>query len=180
MILKVARLGHPIVRGGSQALTHAELAEPRTQDFIDGMIETMREYAGVGLAATQVHAARRIAVIEVRGDHPRYPEAPAIPLTVLVNPEIVERSPEMAEDWEGCLSVPDLRGLVPRHRGLRVRALDREGGRLDFAAEGFFARVIQHEVDHLEGAVYLDRMNDLKTLSFLTEFGRYWAKENSG
>src|SRR4030095_2777714 len=96
--------------------------------------------------------------------------------TVLVNPKITPLSEEMEEDWEGCLSIPDLRGRVPRYKAIRVQALDRDGGELDFIADGFHARVIQHEVDHLNGKVYLDRMRDFSTLTFLQEFARYWLQ----
>jgi peptide deformylase len=143
------------------------------QKFIDDMIETMKEYDGVGLAADQVFESNQVAVLEV-ADNPRYPNKPAIPLTVLVNPEIMPLSEEMEEDWEGCLSIPDLRGLVPRFKTIRVQALDRNGSALDFVAKDFHARVIQHEFDHLNGKVYLDRMRDLMTLTFLQEFTRYW------
>jgi peptide deformylase len=143
------------------------------QKFIDDMIETMKEYDGVGLAADQVHESKQIAVLEV-ADNPRYPEKPRVPLTVLVNPTITPLSEDMEEDWEGCLSIPDLRGMVPRYKSVRVQALDRQGKQIDFVADEFHARVIQHEFDHLTGKVYLDRMRDFSTLTFLQEFARYW------
>jgi peptide deformylase len=142
------------------------------QKFIDDMIETMKEYDGVGLAADQVHESKQVAVLEV-ADNPRYPNKPQVPLTVLINPKITPLSNETEEDWEGCLSIPDLRGKVPRYRRIRVEARDRNGNPLDFIANDFHARVIQHEYDHLNGKVYLDRMRDLSTLSFLQEFARY-------
>ena len=142
---------------------------------IDDMIETMKEYEGVGLAADQVHESKQIAVLEV-ADNPRYPQKPRVPLTVLVNPKITPLSEDMEEDWEGCLSVPDLRGLVPRYKSIHVQAWDRDGNELDFVADDFHARVIQHEFDHLNGKVYLDRMRDFSTLTFLQEFARYWMR----
>ena len=172
-VLLVARLGHPIVRSPAASLDPAQIVSEPVQRLIDQMAATMRAYDGVGIAGTQVHAALRIALIEVRGAQPRYPRAPEIPLTVLINPEIVERSAETVEDWEGCLSVPGLRGLVPRARALKVRALDRSGEPVELEVEDFFARVVQHECDHLEGKVYLDRMADLRTLSFQEEFLKY-------
>jgi peptide deformylase len=172
-ILKVARLGHPVLRRVTEPLSSGELQLPSCQKFIDDMVETMKEYDGVGLAADQVHASKQIAVLEV-ADNPRYPEKPKVPLTVLVNPKITPLTEEMEEDWEGCLSIPDLRGTVPRYKSIRVQALDRSGKELDFIANDFHARVIQHEWDHLNGKVYLDRMRDLSTLAFLTEFARYW------
>ena len=173
-ILKVSRLGHPVLRRVTQPLSPEQLRAAPTQTLIDDMIATMKEYDGVGLAADQVHESVQIAVLEV-ADNPRYPDKPRVPLTVLVNPRVTLLDEEMEEDWEGCLSVPDLRGRVPRYKNIRVQALDRDGNELDFVAKDFHARVIQHESDHLNGKVYLDRMGDLSTLTFLQEFARYWV-----
>lgn len=172
-ILKVARLGHPILRRVADPLPPEAIRAPETQRFIDDMIETMRDYDGVGLAGPQVHVSRQIAVIEVQSS-PRYPEAPAVPLTVLINPVLAPLGEETIEDWEGCLSIPDLRGRVPRHAAVRVEALGRQGEPIELIAKEFFARVLQHEWDHLQGRVYLDRMPDLGTLSHLREWTRYW------
>jgi peptide deformylase len=172
-ILKVTRLGHPVLRKVTEVISVTELQTPAMQKFIDDMVETMKEYDGVGLAADQVHESKQVAVLEV-ADNPRYPQKPKVPLTVLVNPQITPLSDEMEDDWEGCLSIPDLRGRVPRYKSIRVQALDRNGTKLDFVADDFHARVIQHEFDHLNGKVYLDRMRDLTTLTFLQEFSRYW------
>jgi peptide deformylase len=174
-ILKVTRLGHPVLRKVTEVISSAELQTPAMQKFIDDMVETMKEYDGVGLAADQVHESKQVAVLEV-ADNPRYPQKPKVPLTVLVNPQITPLSDEMEDDWEGCLSIPDLRGRVPRYKTIRVQALDRNGTKLDFVADDFHARVIQHEFDHLNGKVYLDRMRDLATLTFLQEFSRYWLR----
>lgn len=174
-ILKVSRLGHPVLRGVTAPLTAEELQSAEIQKLIDDMIETMREYDGVGLAANQVHESKQIAVLEV-ADNPRYPQKSRVPLAVLVNPKITPLAEETEEDWEGCLSIPDLRGKVPRYRSIRVQALARDGTELDFTANDFHARVIQHEWDHLNGKVYLDRMRDLLSLAFLAEFGRFWLR----
>lgn len=171
-ILKVARLGHPVLRKVTGDFSKKELLSAPVQKLIDDMIETMKEYDGVGLAADQVHVSKQLAVLEV-ADNPRYPAKPPVPLTVLVNPRIEPLTEESEEDWEGCLSIPDLRGRVPRFKRIRVRAWDRAGRELDFTAEDFHARVIQHEFDHLNGSVYLDRMRDLTSLAFLQEFARY-------
>ena len=176
MILKVARIGHPVVRRPARDLTRDELRSPDLQRLVDDMVDTMHEYDGVGLAAPQVHLELRMAVIEVPGSDDRAREA--VPLTVLINPRVTPLGEETAEGWEGCLSVPDLRGLVPRFTRLRLEALDRQGKPYALEARDFFARVIQHECDHLDGRVYLDRMRDMQTLSFLHEFERFAEHES--
>ena len=175
-ILKVARMGHPVLRARARELEVAELTQPSIQKLIDDMIDTMHEYHGVGLAAPQVHEGLRIfvAAINPGEDEPLPPES--VPM-VFVNPVITPADPDMYEDWEGCLSVPDLRGRVPRAQSVKVRALDRSGGRIDIASRDFPARVIQHETDHLDGVLFLDRMRTFGTLSFLDEYQRYWTKE---
>ena len=172
-ILKVARLGHPALRKVALPVPPHEIPSPDLQRFIDDLIETMREYNGAGLAATQVHILKQIAAIEVLGN-PRYPDAPDIPLMVLINPVVTFLTDEMEEGWEGCLSIPDMRGMVPRYTALRLQAYDRTGAKMDLVAKDFFARVIQHETDHLNGLVYLDRMKDFSTLTHLAEWSKYW------
>ena len=172
-ILKVARLGHPVLRRQALPVPVGEIRSTETQRLIDDMVETMREYSGAGLAAPQVHALKQICVIEVN-ENPRYPDAPIIPLTVLINPVLTPMTEEMEEGWEGCLSVPDLRGKVPRYTSVRLDAYDREGRRIEGEAKEFFARVIQHETDHLHGILYLDRMRDLSTLTHLVEWNKHW------
>lgn len=174
-ILKVARLGNPVLRRPAPEVLPEAVGQADFQRFIDDMVVTMREYQGVGLAAVQVHESMQVAVLEV-ADNARYPGKDAVPLSVLINPEIVRLGDETEDDWEGCLSIPEIRGRVPRYKRLRVTALDRDGNALDFVAEGFHARVIQHEVDHLRGHVYMDRMPDLTTLTYLTELARYWTR----
>ena len=142
-ILKVARLGHPVLRQLAAPVPLGRIRSAETQRLIDDMIETMREYNGAGLAAPQVHVLQQICVIEVHGN-PRYPDAPAIPLTVLINPVVTALTEETEDGWEGCLSVPDMRGIVPRATSVRLEALDREGNHVDVVAKEFFARVIQH------------------------------------
>jgi peptide deformylase len=174
-ILKVARLGHPVIRTPSQAVPKETIASPKIQQFIDDMVDTMREYDGVGLAAPQVHVAAQIAVVEVQ-DNRRYPGEGPVPLTVLINPKILGASKKQITDWEGCLSVNDFRGRVPRAESLEVEAYNRKGEKVTLHAQGFFARVIQHECDHLAAKVFLDRMTDLSTLTHLQEFVRYWQE----
>ena len=163
-----------MLRGIAGDVTPDQLSSPALQKLIDDMIITMKEYDGVGLAAPQVHVSQKLAVLEV-ADNPRYPHKPRVPLAVLVNPKITPLSNETEEDWEGCLSVPEIRGRVPRYTNIRVEARDRNGKELDFVAAGFHARVIQHEWDHLNGKLFLDRMRDFSTLTYLQEFARYWS-----
>jgi peptide deformylase len=177
MILKVARLGHPAIRHKAAAVNPAMIKSTEFQRLLDDMVETMHEYSGVGLAAPQVHLSIQVAVLEVE-NHPRYPDMPKVPLTYLINPSVTVLDQTTIDDWEGCLSIPDLRGKVPRFRKLRVSALGRDGEQLDFIAEEFHARVIQHETDHLNGMVYLDRMPDLRSLGFLLEWQRYMAERD--
>jgi len=170
----ILRLGHPALRVPAKAVDVAHVGRGEIQDLIDDMIETMRAESGVGLAAPQVGADLQLFVyerhVDVEGSDPAYPD---IPLRVVINPMVAPSSHEMVYDWEGCLSIPDLRGLVPRHHSVRVRGLDRAGRPTDFIAAGFEARIIQHEFDHLNGVVFLDRMRDLRSLSFTDEWSRF-------
>jgi len=175
-ILKVARLGHPVLRQIAEPVPLEGIGAAAVQQLIDDMIETMIEYDGAGLAAPQVHVSKQIVVFEVEGN-PRYPKAESIPLTVLINPKITPLTTDMEEDWEGCLSLPDLRGKVPRYTQVRVEAYDRKGKRLNYVAKKFQARVAQHECDHLIGTVFVDRMRSLESLCFLREFQRYQIGE---
>lgn len=176
VILKVSLLGNPVLRLKSKPVDLGKAGSQGLQGFIDDLTETMREYDGVGIAAPQVHVSAQMAVIECE-QNPRYPEAPKIPLTVLINPKIKPASRVQEEDWEGCLSVEGLRGRVPRWRAVDVETFNLRGERLRFRAEGFFARVVQHEVDHLQGKVFLDRMKDFSTLTHLKEYTRYWMRD---
>ena len=173
-ILKVARLGHPVLRLKADPVPPETIGTPGIQQLIDDMLETMADHDGAGLAAPQVHVSQRVVIYGV-DSNPRYPDAEEVPLTILMNPMLTPLGEEQEEDWEGCLSVPDLRGKVPRFTRLRVAAWGRDGRPLQFEAEGFHARVVQHECDHLDGRVYLDRMRSFETLSFLAEFHRYWV-----
>lgn len=177
-LLKIARLGNPVIRDVTTLISKDELRKQAIQDLIDNMIETMRDANGVGIAAPQVHELKKIIVMEVSPNNPRYPNQKAVPLTVIINPMILSKSEDQEEDWEGCLSVPDMRALVPRFSSVKVSGLDRHGQSLEIKASGFFARVIQHEVDHLGGNVFLDRLPDLKTLTHLREYEQYWKNKN--
>jgi peptide deformylase len=169
-ILKVARIGNPIVRATALPVEVDAIRSPPVQRLIDDMVETMHEYDGVGLAAPQVHVGLRLAVIEVPADDERSDDA--VPLTVLVNPVVTLLGDETDVGWEGCLSIPDLRGQVPRLKRLKLDARDRKGKAYTLEASDFLARVIQHECDHLDGIVYIDRMQGMRTLSFQRELER--------
>ena len=171
-ILKVARMGHPVLRAKARPLEKAEIRGAAIQTLIDDMIETMAEYHGVGLAAPQVHEGVRLFVAALdEGDD----DEPAEPIAV-INPEIIVVGSDVVEDWEGCLSIPDIRGRVPRAREIKVRAMDRTGARIELSAHDFPARVIQHETDHLDGVLFFDRMKSLASMTFLDEYARYWRK----
>ncbi len=178
-ILKVARMGHPVLRARARPIEPAQIGSPRIQQLIDDMFETMQEYQGVGLAAPQVHESLRVFVAGFAPDDEDDESARGVPLMALINPEITPVGPDLVEDWEGCLSIPDIRGRVPRSQKISVRAYDRRGKRIELKAAGFTARVIQHETDHLDGVLFFDRMKSFQTLTFLDEFGRYWTGPES-
>jgi len=173
-ILKVARMGHPVLRAKARALDRTEIRSAPVQKLIDDMLQTMAEYQGVGLAAPQIHEGLRIFVAALdakdEGDGDDQPLA-------IINPEITVVGSDVVEDWEGCLSIPDIRGRVPRAREIKVRAFDRRGDRIELHAHDFPARVIQHETDHLDGVLFFDRMTSFETLTFLDEYSRYWTKD---
>lgn len=178
-IRKIAQMGEPVLRRRADAIDPAEIGSPYIQTLIDDMIETMHDADGAGLAAPQVYESLQLCVIEVN-QNPRYPQFEAIPLTVLINPVVTPlvtgpgalTTEDSFQMYEGCLSVPGMRGQVVRPRKVRVQALDRQGKPLDFEWEGFRAVVVQHETDHLLGTLYVDRA-DPKTLTFLREYERY-------
>lgn len=168
----VLTVGHPVLRQRAMEVPADELAAPGVQQIIDDLIDTMRHARGAGLAANQIGVPRRIATIEV-DDNPRYPYKPPIPLTVVVNPVIEHLDDEMVEINEGCLSVPDLRGTVPRHVNIRVRWLDRHGVAHDEVKRGLTAGTFQHECDHLDGTLFLDRVTDPTTFTTWEQFEEF-------
>ena len=172
-ILKVARMGHPVLRRRARPLDKADIRNPAVQKFIDDMIETMYEYHGVGLAAPQVHEGLRLFVAMLDDEPGEESEA-----LVVINPEITANSAVVEEGWEGCLSIPDIRGMVPRHTDVTVKALDRNGKAVELRLRGFPARVAQHETDHLDGVLFFDRMKSMQSLTFLEEFSRFQTKED--
>jgi len=168
----ITTVGDPVLRERAREVTPDELRSPQVQRHIDDMIATMREAGGAGLAANQIGELVRIAVVEV--DHnPRYPYKPPIPLTVIVNPVIEPLDGGTAEINEGCLSVPDLRGTVQRHLAVRVSYLDRDGTERQDVRRGLTAGTFQHEVDHLDGTLFVDRVTDPTTLTTWEQFERF-------
>jgi len=181
-ILKVAHMGHPVLRARARAVDPADIKSARIQQLIDDMFETMKEYNGVGLAAPQVHESLRLFVAGFAPrpgrDEDEEEDDTRVPLMTLINPEITPIGTTIEEDWEGCLSIPEIRGRVPRPREIEVKAYDRRGRRISIHARGFTARVIQHETDHLDGVLFMDRMKSLETLTYIPEFNRYWGSRD--
>jgi peptide deformylase len=174
-LLKIARMGHPVLARPAEAVNDPRA--PEIRGLIADMAETMLDLNAAGIAAPQVHVPLKIVMFRVSAARAEREGADELPLTVLINPVLTPLGDEMAEDWEGCLSVPGLRGLVPRHTRLRYRALDLEGGAIDRTVEGFHARVVQHECDHLEGKLYPQRMTDLSKLVFESEWRWHLGEE---
>ncbi len=171
-ILKIARMGHPVLRRVADPV--ANLTAPEIHKLIADMVETMNDIGGAGLAAPQVHVPLRVVIFHV----PEHrisgrPDDPAQPLTALINPIIEPLSEDMELGWEGCLSVPGLKGAVPRYARIRYRGLAPDGSTIDRSVEGFHARVVQHECDHLDGMLYPQRMTDMRLLMFVEEGARY-------
>lgn len=166
-------MGHPVLRDKARQIEAKELKTAAMQKLIDDMIDTMHEYSGIGLAAPQIHESVRLFVANLDPQGRGSGEALAI-----VNPQISVVGDKTVEGWEGCLSIPDIRGLVPRAFHISVVALDRHGKRLEFEVQDFPARVIQHETDHLDGVLFFDRMRSFESLTYMEEFSRYHARHD--
>jgi peptide deformylase len=165
-VREVLRMGHPVLR--ERAKPVEAFGTPELHALLQDMKETMAAQSGAGLAAPQIGVGQRVVIFGV--DHnPRYPDAEPVPFTVLVNPKLVMLTREVEEDWEGCLSVPGMRGVVPRYTKLRYSGFDIDGNPIERVAEGFHARVVQHECDHLDGILYPQRMTDLSRFGFNEE-----------
>jgi peptide deformylase len=163
---EVLRMGHPILREKSKPVE--KLGSPELKQLVGEMKETMAAKNGAGLAAPQIGVLQRVVIFGV-SKNPRYPDAEEVPFTVLVNPKLQMLTREVEEDWEGCLSVPGMRGVVPRYTKLRYTGFDEDGNPIDRVAEGFHARVVQHECDHLDGILYPQRMTDMSRFGFNEE-----------
>ena len=172
-------MGHPILRAKALPVPPDQILTVPIQRLIDDMFETMREYSGIGLAAPQVHSGLRVFVAGLReGDIGQaVPDDGEMPFMALINPELTMVGEATDEGWEGCLSIPDIRGLVPRAPSVRVQAFDRTGKRVTFTASGLPARVIQHETDHLDGVLFFDRMRSFESLAFLEEYRRFQPED---
>jgi peptide deformylase len=173
----IIRMGHPTLRRRARELTGAELNDPALRELVADMVETLHHAGGIGLAAPQIDVPVRLAIIEIPGGASRYGEIPAMPLSVFANPTIEVVNPASAGYWEGCLSVPGLRGWLERPQHIRVRASGLDGERIDMELTGFLATVFQHEFDHLDGVLYVDRMTDMTRLMFEDEFLRFYNGE---
>jgi len=171
-VREIVTVGHPVLRERAREITPGELASRDVQTLIDDLVDTMRHANGAGLAANQIGVPLRVAVIEVN-DNPRYPYKPRIPLTIVVNPVLEPLGTETVAINEGCLSVPNLRGEVDRFVEVRVRFLDREGREHDEIRRGLTAGTFQHECDHLDGRLFLDRVTDPTTFTTWEQFERY-------
>jgi peptide deformylase len=171
-ILKIARMGHPVLR--QKAAPVADPTAPRIKALVADMVETLIDIGGSGLAAPQVHVSEQVVIFKVASDRTTgSPLDVAQEMMAIVNPVIEPIGDERELSWEGCLSVPGLRGAVPRHRRIRYRGFSPEGDVIDRTVEGFHARVVQHECDHLDGILYLQRMTDHRLIAFLEEWQRY-------
>ena len=159
-------MGHPVLR--ERAKPVEKLGSPELKALVRDMKETMAAQNGAGLAAPQIGVGQRVVIFGVT-QNPRYPDAEEVPFTVLVNPKLVMLTRDVEEDWEGCLSVPGMRGVVPRYTKLRYSGFDEDGNPIERVAEGFHARVVQHEVDHLDGILYPQRMTDMSKFGFTEE-----------
>jgi peptide deformylase len=178
-IRKVLRMGHPVLRQVARRLEPEELRSTGLRTLVEDMIDTLHDYGGIGLAAPQIGESIRLAIIEIDGGASRYGEIPAMPLTVFVNPVIRVVDPASAGFWEGCLSIPGLRGYVERPQHVVVDYTTLDGGEQTLELRGFLATVFQHEFDHLDGILYVDRIADSRLLGFDEEFERYLAPRDA-
>ena len=175
----VLHIGNPLLRDKARFVTSAELGSPELATLITDMIETMHEESGIGIAAPQIGESVRVAVIEIAATSSRYPGMTSFPLTVLINPRISVLDGGEQGYWEGCLSVPNLRGLVFRPRKIRVDYVDVDGKAQTIVAEGFLATVFQHELDHLDGILFVDKVRDTRRLATIENYQRFWLEPSA-
>ena len=175
-VREVLQIGHPVLAARAEEVEVDAITTPEVQGWIDDMIDTMRDASGAGIAANQIGIPYRLFTVEV-GNNPRYPYKPAVPLTVLVNPEIRFLSDKTFESNEGCLSVPNMRGVVSRHLEIAVSGFDRDGQRLAFEVRGYSACTWQHEADHLDGVLFPHRVTDATTFCSWSAFEEFQQAE---
>ncbi len=175
-VKNILRMGHPLLL--ETAASVKEFNTPTLNALVDDMFDTMGVESGVGLAAPQIGISQRVIVFGLK-ENQRYPDIQPIPMTVLVNPEIEPLGDEMESGWEGCLSLPGMRGLVPRYRQIRYRGFDQKGNQIEREVEGFHARVVQHEVDHLDGILYPRRIKDMRMFGFEQELEQHQLETSS-
>lgn len=172
-IRRIIRMGHPLLRETARELTPNEIGSAETKRLIADMTDTLHDYGGIGLAAPQIGESIRLAIIEIPGGETRYGDLAPLSFSVFINPTIEVVDPAVAGYWEGCLSVPGLRGFVERPQHIGVRYCDENGDKLQLELTGFPATVFQHEFDHLDGKLYIDRISDMRLLSFEKEFEQH-------
>ena len=173
-VRKIIRMGHPNLRKPAEPVPTDMIGTPDFERLLTDMHDTLHDYGGIGLAAPQIDVPLRLAIVELPGGPSRYGMLEPIPLTVFINPVIEVLEGDTAGHWEGCLSVPGMRGYVERPQHVRVTYTDREGQPAGFEVAGFGATVVQHEFDHLDGRLYIDRIADTTKMAFDEEFLRYW------
>jgi len=178
LLLQVAQLGHPFLREKAKRIETKKITEPFIQNLIDNMIATVQEVDGVGVAAPQVYEPLRLFIVASHPS-PRYPKAPKMKPTAIINPKIISSSPEMIKGWEGCLSIPGIRSKVLRHKQIKVKYTTRDAKKTTKTFNGFIARIFQHEYDHLEGIVFLDRLVDFKETITEKEYQKIMKKEKN-
>ena len=176
MIRQIVQIGNPALREIANVVEESQIASKQIQGLVDDLIETMRHANGAGLASTQIAVPYRICVIEVN-KNPRYPYKPDIPLTILINPEVTFLTEERVSVYEGCLSVPNMRGKVDRCPEIQIDGYDREGNNVSFKSKGISAGTFQHELDHLDGLIYTDRMQDASSLTTIDEFAAHYEDD---
>jgi len=177
-VREVIRMGHPTLRKKAELVKPDEINTPEFKQLIADMFETMKAYDGVGLAAPQINISKQLAIVGIPEDNPRYPDQESTKQYIVINPRIKILDTKKMGFWEGCLSVPGMRGLVERPRKIQLDFLNEQGQAEKLVLEGFPAVVFQHELDHLEGTLYIDRIRDTKNLAFNEEYSKFIAKED--
>ncbi|NNE78180.1 MAG: peptide deformylase [Pricia sp.] len=172
-VLEVIKMGNPLLRNLSNNVSSKRIISEGFQNFIDDLIETMRSADGAGIAAPQVGISDRVFVMEMRNNQ-RYPDKENFPLRIVVNPEIKPLFTEQLDSWEGCLSIPGIRGRLKRYHKIQLKGLDRNGEKFETELSGFAAIVAQHELEHLNGILFVDRMDSMHPLTFQDEYEKYW------